>query len=212
MTEKVINRFIKQLIIFTATLFVLTSCSDEQRDPLSRGATVVAFGDSLTYGIGARKQTTYPEALSELTGMEVINEGISGETTSQGVKRFSSVLNRHSPELVILMEGGNDILRNQSQSRLKRNLATMIEEAQSLGIEVVLIGVPEKKLFSDSASLYTELADEYQLIFDGEVLSDLLRSAEYKSDSIHLNSAGYQKLAQRIHELMLDSGLLLSGE
>ena len=197
-------------LIFTGLLcgLLLTGCDKPKLSPLSSDATIVAFGDSLTYGIGADQENSYPSALADLTGMTVVNAGISGEITAQGVVRFQSVLDKYQPQLVILLEGGNDILRNQELSQVKNNLASMIKSAQSQDIQVILLGVPEKKLFSDSAALYGELANQYNLVFDGEILSELLRSAQYKSDPIHLNEAGYRLLAEKIYTLMLDHGAL----
>ena len=203
-------RFIStlRLSLVIGLTFLLASCSKPQLPILSPNDTIVAFGDSLTFGVGSREGETYPEILSELTGLSVINAGISGETTSGGLKRFEKVLDEYKPELVILMEGGNDILRNQNSLRSKQNLAEMIQIAQSKNVAVILIGVPEKKLFSDSAPFYSELADEHQLVFDDEILSTLLRTAKYKSDPIHLNNAGYRKFAERIQQMLIEHGAI----
>ena len=192
------------LLIFT----LISSCSENKLTPLNSGDIVLAFGDSLTFGVGSKNGESYPEALSQMTGLDVVNAGISGEVTAEGVKRFKNVLLESQASLVILMEGGNDILRNQNQTQTKNNLASMIQTARDLQVEVILIGVPEKKLFSDSASFYFELAEEYEVVFDGEILGDLLRSNKYKSDPIHLNSAGYRKFAERIVELLQENGAL----
>jgi len=189
-------------------IFFLISCNEPKLPPLSQEATIIAFGDSLTFGIGSKNGNTYPKYLTDSSGYKVINSGISGETTSQGLKRFQAILDKHSPELVILLEGGNDILRNQAANKIKQNLAEMIEIALQDHIAVILIGVPEKKLFSDSASFYSELAEQYNLVFSDNLLSDLLKTSKYKSDPIHLNSAGYEKLAEGIYQLMLDNGAL----
>ena len=138
-------------LIFVALL--ISSCGQANLTPLSTGATILAFGDSLTFGVGAKSDQSFPSVLSSLSGFEVINAGSSGETTSQGVKRFKSLLQTHQPELVILLEGGNDILRNHDLQLTKQNLATMIELAKAQQVSVILIGVPERKLFSDSAPL-----------------------------------------------------------
>lgn len=195
-------------LLFAVLLLIglLGGCDSEQLPPLHRNDIILAFGDSLTRGVGATDGATYPQALADLTGMTVINSGISGETTTQGVSRFPKMLQQHQPQLVILLEGGNDILRNHKRAITKQNLAKMIEMAQAQNIQVVLIGVPEKKLFSNSAKLYRELAEEYGLVFEEELLSDLLKTAQYKSDPIHLNSAGYLKLAEGVHQLLLDNG------
>ncbi len=198
-------------VLAVVTAFFLIGCgSEKELSPLSGHSIILAFGDSLTHGNGAKvgnpNGKPYPAVLSELTGLTVINAGISGETTSKGVKRFQSTLEEHSPELVILLEGGNDILRNQPAAITKNNLSTMIEIAQAQGVGVVLLGVPEKSLFSSSAPLYAELAEQYDLVFDGDLLSDLLRSPKYKSDPIHLNGAGYEAFAEGVYELLKDNG------
>ncbi|GAA3919291.1 hypothetical protein [Litoribacillus peritrichatus] len=82
----------------------------------------------------------------------------------------------------------------------------MIEAAQTRGVDVVLIGVPQKSLFSDSAPLYGELAEKYGLVFEGELLADMLRSAKYKSDPIHLNAEGYEVFAEGVYEVLKVNG------
>jgi len=70
------------------------------------------------------------------------------------------------------------------------------------------LGVPSKNLFSGSASFYSELAEEHNLAFDGDLVRELLLSPSYKSDSVHLNAAGYQALATGVHQLLADNGAL----
>ncbi len=77
-----------------------------------------------------------------------------------------------------------------------------------LNEQVVLIGVPQKKLFSDSAPLYEELADDFQLVFDDSLLGGLLRSRALKSDYIHLNEKGYRKMAESIYKLLKENGAM----
>jgi len=197
-----------KLRCFCILLMTLSGCSENKLSPLADNATIVSFGDSLTYGIGSTTGQTYPDALATLSGLTVINAGISGETTAQGLTRFATVIKTHTPALVILLEGGNDILRNYSSVDTKNNLAAMIEIAQNQQVDIVLIGVPEKKLFSDSAPLYTELANQYDLVFEEDLLSDLLRSPKYKSDPIHLNSSGYQKFAEGIYQILRNNGAI----
>ncbi|MCW8877560.1 MAG: GDSL-type esterase/lipase family protein [Kangiellaceae bacterium] len=195
-------------IIFIA-IFSLSSCSSNETQPLFGGDTILAFGDSLTAGVGAGKGRDYPTILAELSGLKVVNAGISGETTTQGVIRFQSLLDQHNPSLVILLEGGNDILRSHPATRTKQNLARMITMAQNHGSQIVLIGVPQKKLFSDSAPFYQELADEFNIPFNEDTLAGLLRTPKYKSDPIHLNDAGYHEFARQIHRWFIDLELVV---
>ncbi|WP_293267824.1 GDSL-type esterase/lipase family protein [Neptunomonas sp.] len=198
-----------QIITVALITLLLNGCSDPKLEPIRYGGSILAFGDSLTLGVGTVQTNSYPSILAELSGLNVINAGISGETTESGLKRLPLELERTSPDLLILIEGGNDILQNKSESAIKANLKKMIELAQSKDISVVLIGVPQKRLFSDSAPLYQELAEEYQLVFDGTLIGNLIRSPSLKSDHVHFNAQGYRKMAESIYELLSDNGALL---
>lgn len=68
--------------------------------------------------------------------------------------------------------------------------------------------MPAKSLFSDTARLYRELAEQYQLVFEDELIAGLLRDRRYKSDSIHFNEKGYRLMAESIYDLLVDHGAL----
>lgn len=200
-------RFMKS--VFLAFFLVsLSGCNSPELKPLAANATILAFGDSLTAGVGTSRDKSYPAVLQELSGIKVINRGISGETTAEGLTRFEEVLDQSTPDLIILIEGGNDILRNRPYSDIKANLNDMIGIARSRNIQLVFLGIPEKKLFSSSAPFYQQLADEHQLVYDHNLISDLLRTRNLKSDPIHFNQAGYRKMAEAIHQLLIESGAL----
>ncbi len=195
-------------ILSLSLLLILAGCSDQQLPKLNQGETILAFGDSLTAGVGVKLEDSYPTVLANLTNFEVINAGVSGETTREGVERFNALVDEHYPSLIILLEGGNDILRNFPESETKANLASMITYANEKQIPLVLIGVPKKSLFSSSASFYQELADEYQLVFDDESIAKIIKTPSLKSDSVHFNQAGYQKLAENIYQLLKSNGAI----
>lgn len=211
MTKKNLSLFKSVFYSFTLLLFavVLQACGGEKKlARVSDNATILAFGDSLTFGVGTDKKYSYPSVLSNISGKTVVNAGISGEITEDGLARLGKVIDKSNPELMILLEGGNDILRNHNLSQTKKNLTAMINLAREKGVQVVLLGVPEKKLFSNVAPLYRELAGEHQVVFDGELIANLLYERSYKSDSVHFNKTGYQKMAEAIHELLIDNGAL----
>ena len=196
------------LALFILALFIQGCGERQQLSRVSTEATILAFGDSLTAGVGADKQHSYPSVLARLSGRKVVNAGISGEVTEQGLARLADVIAKTSPDLMILLEGGNDILRNHNLQQTKQNLTAMIAMAKEKGVQLVLIGVPQKQLFSDVAPFYKELAEEHKLVFDGELISGLLRKRSYKSDMVHFNKSGYQKMAEAIHQLLIDNGAL----
>jgi acyl-CoA thioesterase-1 len=195
---------LKPILLLIGTI-QLSSCSQNTAFDLASDSVILAFGDSLTAGVGVNKKHSYPQKLAQLSGLRVVNSGVSGETTAQGLKRFNRVLEQFVPNLIILLEGGNDILRNIPVAQTKSNLKKMLEIAQEKKIPVILIGVPRKNLFSNSADLYFELADEHRLVLEEEIIGELIKDVSMKSDAVHFNALGYQKLAERVYQLIIDN-------
>jgi acyl-CoA thioesterase-1 len=170
---------------------------------LKAGATILAFGDSLTYGYGALPHESYPAILEQKLHRTVINAGIPGELSEQGLKRLSPLLQKYHPDILILCHGGNDLLRKKSLASLRYNLEQMIRLARSQHVDVILIAVPEFGLLHlTPAPVYGELAKEYRLPVEPDVLSDLLHDNRYKSDYIHPNAAGYEKMAEAVEKIV----------
>jgi acyl-CoA thioesterase I len=169
---------------------------------------VLAFGDSLTYGTGARPEESYPTVLAQLIGRPVIAAGVPGETSAGGLARLEEVLDEHQPKLLLLCLGGNDMLRRTSNATTEANLRKMVEVARARGIPVVLIGVPEPTLFGGSAPFYEVIAQDFALPLENEALNDILRDSALKSDQIHPNAEGYRRLAHAIAELLRDAGAI----
>lgn len=194
--------------VIGALCLLLVACGEPGFRPLAAGETILAFGDSLTEGRGAPPAQSYPRVLASLSGHPVINGGVSGELSQAGRARLPGLLALHRPALVILLEGGNDILRGTGEAALKANLAAMIAAVQGSGAQVLLVAVPRKSLFADGAPLYEELAEQYGLVLDNDSIGELLRSPALKSDAVHLNGEGYRALAERLHRLLQARGAL----
>lgn len=194
------------LALFAGLL--LAGCSaDKARLPLlGSDATILAFGDSLTFGTGASSSESYPQVLAELTGHSVINAGVPGETTAGGLARLPRVLEETKPDLVILCLGGNDFLRRLDPAQTRSNLTRMIQMIRGANVPLVLVAVPQLRLISSSDPLYRELAKELKLPLENEVLADVLRDRDLKSDPIHPNAKGYRRMAEAIAELLKDNG------
>ncbi len=172
---------------------------DDENPPV-----IVAFGDSLTYGTGARyggKDMSYPAQLSKLLGLQVINEGAPGETAQIAFGRFQNVLKRYKPDILILCEGGNDMLRARKQENIKKDLKKMIDAAIASGAKVILLGVPEpEQFFLSDADFYRELADETGVVYLPNLFSDVLSDDSLTKDPAHPNQKGYAIIAQKIYE------------
>lgn len=169
---------------------------------------VLAFGDSLTTGVGARPESNYPAQLNRYIARKVVNAGVPGEVSSEGVTRLPGVLDKVKPELLILCHGGNDIIQKLDRKQLKTNLRYMYEAANQRDIKVVLIAVPQLGLGLKDVPLYQELADELNIPLLSGTLKNLLSNNQYKSDPIHLNDQGYKKLAEAVADLLDENGAL----
>ncbi len=186
---------------------ILAACSSKPGlPPLASDATVLAFGDSITYGTGASDGESYPEILAGLIGRQVINAGVPGETTRDGLARLPRILEETRPDLVILCLGGNDFLRKQDPAQTRANLERMIQMVRNAGVPLVLVAVPEPRLFSGPPPLYRELAKAHRLPLEDGVVNDVLRDHALKSDPIHPNAAGYRRIAEALAELLSKAG------
>jgi acyl-CoA thioesterase I len=194
---------LKTLFTLLTLLLLLVGCEAKPAiRPLAPGATILAFGDSLTHGNGASAEQSYPAVLGKLLGVRVVNAGVPGEVSAAGRERLPGVLEQVRPQLVILIHGGNDFLRRLDVKQTKQNLRAMIEACRQQGADVVLAGVPQLGLFLSPAPFYAELAKEYRLPYLDDTLSAILKDSSLKSDEIHPNAAGYRQLAGALAELI----------
>lgn len=187
---------------------VLAGCSAKvpKLPLLAVDDVIVAFGDSLTYGSGAKAQESYPAVLAQLINRKVVRAGVPGELTAQGLARLPAVIEEHNPRLVIVCLGGNDMLRRVNEAEIKHNLRAIIVDIRARDIAVVLVGVPKPALIMSAPELYADLATEFGFPYEGNIVTSVLYRSEYKSDSIHPNAQGYRKMAEAIAELLRNSG------
>lgn len=197
------------LFLVFSLLLLTTACSrSPQLPPLSPAATILAFGDSLTSGYGAAEAESYPANLAQLTARRVVNAGIPGEVSADGLLRLPELLEREKPALLILCHGGNDLLRHLDQRQLADNLRGMVKLAREKGIAVVLVAVPAPDLSLKPPPLYEEIAKEFDLPLESKTLAKIMAKGSLKSDHIHPNATGYRKLAEALFSLLNKCGAL----
>ncbi len=203
------GRFQAYWLALVLALFALAACDRPPQLPrLNNGDVILAFGDSLTHGTGATRDSAYPAVLSKLTGHTVINAGVPGETTAEGLARLPDVLEEVRPKIVLLCLGGNDMLRRHDGNSTESNLRRMIETIRASGAGVVLIGVPAPALFSGPPAFYEKLADEFDLPYEGEIFDEVLKTPRLKADPIHANAEGYKVVAERLADLLEQAGAI----
>ncbi|WP_051302986.1 arylesterase [Psychromonas aquimarina] len=201
------KRFTAVCLLITA--FFVFSCSDSSNmQQLNPDQPILAFGDSLTFGYGAPQNKSYPAQLSRLIDIPVINAGINGELSKNGLARLEQLLELHDPQLLLLCHGANDMLRKSDLALMADNLRAMISMAQDRDIQVVLIAVPNTTLLLTPLKQYQQVADEMGIIVENDLLADVLSRPGLHSDLIHPNAAGYQQMAEVIAQLLADKGAI----
>ncbi len=202
-------RYIVALVAVAIVIFIFAKEGSVMTQKLQSTDSIITFGDSLTYGYGADTKDSYPSVLSNISRHKVINAGLSGELSAQGLKRLPSVLKDSDAKLMILCHGGNDIIQRRSQKELKSNLKAMVKIAKDRDIQVLLVDVPDISVLGLSApSLYKEVADEEKIPLVDGILEDIISDDSLKSDYIHPNAKGYHMMANEIYERLLGFDIL----
>lgn len=164
-----------------------------------QGTAIVAFGDSLTAGYQVAETDSYPAQLASLVGREIVNRGVSGDTTADGLARLDRDVLSQSPGVVLLSLGANDMLRHQPIDGTFANLRRIIDRLQARGALVVLIGVEGFPLVhGDYGDRYRELARETGCVYVPDILDDVFGDPALMYDQFHPNAAGYARIARRI--------------
>jgi acyl-CoA thioesterase I len=210
------------LLFFAMTVFPL-SCKEKSSQSSEKSTSsekevqlsgkIVAFGDSLTAGMGLPLSESYPAYLQKLVDAdgfhyEIVNAGVSGDTSSGGLQRIDWNLDAGDVKIVILELGANDILRGIEISLLKKNLAQIIERAQSRGAKVILAGIeaptnsgPEYREQVHRA--YRELADKYKVPFIPFFLEGIVgHDSLIQEDGTHLTKEGNRILATNVYKTL----------
>lgn len=198
-------------------LFAAAGCGREPAEvrpggePTAAAASrmkVVFLGDSLTAGYGLAPSEAYPSLLQarlQSAGLaaEVVNAGVSGDTSAGGLRRLDWALEGDVRVLVVAL-GGNDALRGLGTEDLRRNLAAIIERARERRVTVILAGMEAppnlgRAYISAFRQVYRDLADAYRVALIPFLLDGVAgRPSLNQADFIHPNAAGAIKIANLV--------------
>jgi acyl-CoA thioesterase-1 len=176
--------------------------------PIAARPRIVALGDSLTAGLGVRPQEAYPALLQlrvDAAGLnyEVVNAGVSGDTSAGGLRRLDWALQGDVRALILAL-GANDGLRGLPPGQLRQNLAQMIETAQARDIAVVLAGMEAPPNFGrayvvEFHEVFPELAQRYRIALVPFLLEGVAGlGAMNQPDGIHPNAEGARLVADNV--------------
>ncbi|WP_179953235.1 arylesterase [Desulfobotulus mexicanus] len=171
--------------------------------------TIVAMGDSLTEGLGVLPNEAYPARLEQILQergwpVEVINAGVSGETSAGALSRVDWIISRLRPDLVILVSGANDGLRRIAVDDMEKNLDEVLRRMDAAGIPVILGGM---QMFFNLGPAYVK---EFEAVYPGlakkwdvELIPFFLEGVAgepsmNQSDGIHPNAKGYERITDQL--------------
>lgn len=201
-------------LVGAAALAASCSRARPHAEPVAAGATVLALGDSLTFGTGATPDTSYPAVLAGLTGWRIVNAGVPGDSAAQALERLPALLQEHVPALVLVGIGGNDFLRRLPEADTRAHVRSVCELSRAAGAQVLLLAIPRPSMaaaFTGSLTdhpLYGEIAEALKLPLQRQGWAEVLADESLRSDQIHANAKGYARFAQSVAATAVAAGLL----
>jgi acyl-CoA thioesterase-1 len=174
---------------------------------------IIAFGDSLTAGFGLAEKESYPYLLQERLkadgyNYEVINAGVSGETSLGGLERIDWVLEQDNVQILILELGANDLLRGLPVAKMKSNLSAIIKRAKAKNIKVLLCGMLAPPTMGaqyqrEYVNAFPDLASEYDVEFLPFLLENVaLNKNLNQPDGIHPNAEGEKIMTENVYKAL----------
>jgi len=207
---------LRNLFVIVLLAMLMTACGHGQQYPaIPAKSTVVILGDSLTYGTGADKDQDYASILASNTGWNVINAGVPGNISSDGLARLPELLDGQEIDLLIVELGGNDFLKQLPEAETTGNLKAILAQVKAKKIQAVLLAIPKFSpigaAFGNLSDhpLYEKLAKETNTPLVEDVFSDVLANNGLKSDAIHPNAEGYRIVEDNMRNAFIKMGFLI---
>jgi len=194
------KRLVLLIGLFAYLLIGFSGCAKKEIINLgSKGKNIICFGDSITFGYGVNEGEDYPTALAKMIGEPVINAGVDGDTSTDGLKRLEQDVLKHEPLLVIVEFGGNDFLKKVPKEETFKNISLMVDKIHSEGAMVAIADISAGMFFREYRLSLRRLAREKGAIFIPSVLSGIITTPQLKSDFLHPNADGYAIVARRVY-------------
>lgn len=180
---------------------------------VSNRPKIVAFGDSLTAGFGLAEKESYPYLLQEKLkadgyDYEVVNAGVSGDTSIGGLERIDWTLEQENVRILILELGANDLMRGVPVAKMKENLAKIIQKAKAKNIKVLFCGMFAPPTMGaqyqrDYMNAFPDLAEEYEVEFLPFLLENVALDKKLNQpDGIHPNAEGEKIMTENVYKAL----------
>jgi lysophospholipase L1-like esterase len=188
------------LVIVLAFIFK----SEPKANKPTAGKNIIVFGDSLVYGVGAESGQDFVSLLAKETNTTIINAGKSGDTTATALGRLQEEVLQKDPKIVVIILGGNDILRRVPKAETLKNLRSIITQIQSQGAAVILGGVDSGFIVGNLSGDYKDLAIDLKTSFVPDILGGIIGKKDLMFDAIHPNSQGYKIMAEKFKNAVIE--------
>ncbi len=177
--------------------YMLTRDVAVKNYPSTKTGPVLLFGDSLAEGVGATKGNDLATQLGKIIGVPILNYGVSGDTTRDGLLRLDRAL-AENPRVAIILLGGNDFLKKIPREETFQNLEEIVTAFQQQGTIVMVLGVRSGIIGGGADEEFEALAERTGSVYMSDVLSGVFAQSDLMSDAIHPNDTGYAKIAERL--------------
>ena len=198
--------------VFFVIVLAVASTATHASISNSNDSNILIIGDSLSAGLGVTYNQAWPfllqvRLIKEGYLIQLLNAGISGDTTSGGVQRLPKLLDKYTPEIVVIELGGNDGLRGTSINSIESNLRLMIELALNYDAKILLIGMQLPPNYGNAyttsfQNLFPELASEYGISLVERLIQRMMNETWQQNliqaDGIHPTAEGYIQIEKII--------------
>tara|TARA_R110001606_G_scaffold138492_2_gene276675 strand:- start:22401 stop:23021 length:621 start_codon:yes stop_codon:yes gene_type:complete len=179
------------------------------------GPIIVFLGDSLTAGFGLAAEDALPEQVASILKTEsievrVVNAGVSGDTTANGLARFDWSVTAADADLVVVALGANDYLMGIDPERVKQNLSEIIQKAKDNNIECILVDLQPRSTLEEGsrdaafAAIYPDLAAKFDLKYYSSLMSGVENQPDLlQSDGLHPTAQGVRVMAENLAQFLV---------
>ena len=208
------GRLLRRAGTVLALLALLVACSAPKEAALPKNAAVLVLGDSIAAAYGLAPEQSWVAGLGTLSGWQMINGGVSGDTTAQAQARLPALLEAHRPAAVIIELGGNDMLRRGSGRDTASTLEAIISQVRAAGARPIVMAIPAPSVAGaafgnlSDADFYAEVAQRQKAPLIDDALADVLSKPAFKLDQLHPNADGHRELAAKVADKLRRLGLL----
>lgn len=213
------------ILLFLCCIFLLhlPGCNRQEEQPLSGqvgsvpeyDGTIIAVGDSLTAGLGLSMDEAWPDLLQDKLhergyNWQVLNAGISGETSSGALSRIKWIISR-KPDIVILETGANDGLRGIPPAVIRENIDKAVQLLTEGNVTVVLAGMQMVRNLGAEytgsfAAIYPDIAEKHRVLLIPFMLRDVAGvPALNQTDTIHPNAEGHRTITETVYPFVVQA-------